>query len=901
MDIDVKNFPEILCGPILRRVELQRVSVFIATKQNHTLELELYKGYRKATDNLKREHISSQHEMERLGKHLYVSVITLELSQSNLLDPETIYSYNIFFDAQKSSSNPGISVRDISTKSLYENLLIKNGESGNNGHCPLGFKKNYLPSFSTPPNDITNLNLFHGSCRKPHGEGPDMLAAIDDYLESNYTEPTKRPHMMLMTGDQIYADDVEPTLLKILHDTANALLGWTEEFSGCVTPTPDWFKELEGTFFNDIGNFNGIGNEISEKQIKNYRAAEVKILSEKVQEKIELAKIKWGGTNKTSPFEMSSTDSIITYLNSNDFLPLFASGEDEEVNKAKRKLLFIKKIVVATRKLCSAIRSDQRWDEYFRHIDYTNDSIPTLTLANRISPPQREKDLKELCRLTSDHMSAHLMFLGEFYMMYLFTWSDALWPRNLTNLDIDENIRTFFDTLPKVRRVMANVPIMMMFDDHEVTDDWNIHEKWVERVNSSPMGPQFLRNALCAYAVFQDWGNQPDDYAEGMNGREILKALTVSVSENNIVSSPAIHSTKNRHIDRLFGVGTVFKRVQWEFSGDKPDDIAFVKSEDARKQWDWEYSGNGTFKIITLDTRTQRGYSPWNTAILIRPEELYRQLEGRLQADQVNIVVSPAPVMGVPLVEESLQPLFRIKDQLINMSHGRKTTFLALRYNSWLASVESQDFESWLANEAGFNAISKSLTGEGRQTILLSGDVHYAYSNKMELKKDNGEGTVFQLMQFCSSSMKHQDFKTKELGYSGWIATRRPAVIDILTLLFMQAAVVEARDLGFDLNSIPKKFINNKYKIHFLRDRRNLDEIIRKTNEANGKSPPVTRNDMVEAGIAVTSLRSEIVGHNNVARLNFTKSGTKHLKVAQHLYWSPIKDWLIETIHKDQD
>ena len=44
-----------------------------------------------------------------------------------------------------------------------------------------------------------------------------------------------------------------------------------------------------------------------------------------------------------------------------------------------------------------------------------------------------------------------------------------------TSWDEDlENVELFKAVLPQVRRVLANVPSLMIFDDHEITDDWNI-------------------------------------------------------------------------------------------------------------------------------------------------------------------------------------------------------------------------------------------------------------------------------------------------------------------------------------------------------------------------------------------------------------------------------------------
>src|SRR5947207_314344 len=63
--------------------------------------------------------------------------------------------------------------------------------------------------------------------------------------------------------------------------------------------------------------------------------------------------------------------------------------------------------------------------------------------------------------------------------------------------------------LPAVRRVLANVPAYMIFDDHDVTDDWNLTARWRDRVHASPAGRRIIANALAAYWAFQGWGNDP--------------------------------------------------------------------------------------------------------------------------------------------------------------------------------------------------------------------------------------------------------------------------------------------------------------------------------------------------------------------------------------------------------
>ena len=66
------------------------------------------------------------------------------------------------------------------------------------------------------------------------------------------------------------------------------------------------------------------------------------------------------------------------------------------------------------------------------------------------------------------------------------------------------------------------MPTYMMFDDHDVTDDWNLNPMWLDRVYTTPLGVTILRNALVTYAVFQDWGNDPLKYENPLDDKNKL-------------------------------------------------------------------------------------------------------------------------------------------------------------------------------------------------------------------------------------------------------------------------------------------------------------------------------------------------------------------------------------------
>lgn len=67
----------------------------------------------------------------------------------------------------------------------------------------------------------------------------------------------------------------------------------------------------------------------------------------------------------------------------------------------------------------------------------------------------------------------------------------------------------FLDSQADIRKVLANMPTYMSFDDHDITDDWNLNRSWYDRVRSSVSGTRVIAHALTAAWAFQAWGNEP--------------------------------------------------------------------------------------------------------------------------------------------------------------------------------------------------------------------------------------------------------------------------------------------------------------------------------------------------------------------------------------------------------
>ena len=216
----------------------------------------------------------------------------------------------------------------------------------------------------------------------------------------------------------------------------------------------------------------------------------------------------------------------------------------------------------------------------------------------------------------------HLMALDEFFACYLLTWSSTVWKlvadeveshiNNLVNkaelAQADwQNLKGFISTLPQFESVLANTPSVMIFDDHDVTDDWNLSADWEHHIYGHDTTRLMIRDALLSYSIFQGWGNSP-------------KRMEPVIEQ--------IQEAQNFACDSL-------TELLLEFGH-------------------WHYEVETTPRIVVLDTRTHRWRSedslknPSGLMDWERLEHLEKQL---FKANNSILLVSAAPVFGVKSIE----------------------------------------------------------------------------------------------------------------------------------------------------------------------------------------------------------------------------------------------------------
>lgn len=345
----------------------------------------------------------------------------------------------------------------------------------------------------------------------------------------------------------------------------------------------------------------------------------------------------------------------------------------------------------------------------------------------------------------------HLWTYAEFMAMYLLAWSPVLWPQALPQFptgpphippDIDPgvskvawdgdlaNVELFRTVLPDVRRVLANVPSLMMFDDHEITDDWNIDHAWVNGVYTKPAGRRAATNGLIAYALCQHWGNNPAAFATaGATERRVLDAVSAAVSASPS-RSPADNCAPLLGIPAAALPPAPPAQVLRDLTA--PGAIRYDLTIGPAEGW--------PVRIVLLDERTVREYPREDgRGARISRAALAVQLPPPPSPVPLTIVVAPAPILGTELVENVIQPLFGVL-----LPGGARFT----------------DSESWSATRANHQDLLARLAAH-HPVVVLSGDVHYGFTTR--LTRTEG-GATTRVAQLTASAAKNVEIKNAAIS-----------------------------------------------------------------------------------------------------------------------------------------
>ena len=527
------KLPALLAGPMLRHCDEHQVNFFLVMDKSYELELSL------SCDGHEIEHVVCTTDNGLLQTFVMGERAVAHFMTANVSTPLMVnqrYDYQIKFSDEQGktfdlSSYPELNYRDTPLNFVIKNKLNK---------------------------------VLHGSCRKPHFPGEDGLLRVDQAIENSLEDAEQRPALLMMSGDQVYCDDVCGATLNAIHQVI-AMLGLYDE--------------------------------------------------------------QWQ----------------------------LAGNEGHEVNNSQ------------------ALREHEQ-GYYQRHLLLPHESI-NHGLINKLFGASKQPIF------TSVNAKNHLVTASEVFALYLLTWSPTLW--QLVDLNDTsrvpeqfiqhyqrelEVIKHFASGLGQVQRALAHIPTYMIFDDHDITDDWNLTRAWEEAAYQNSFSKRIIGNALLGYAVFQGWGNAPSK----------INALLQQINQNYCQGSVQ----HDELVDQLL-----------DFD-------------------EWHYHLNTSPKMVVLDTRTSRwrsesfagkpsGLMDWESLC-----EMQQELIGQPSV----ILVSAAPIYGVKLIETI---------QRIVTFFGKP---LMVDAENWMA-------HSGTANVM-LNIFRHHKTPPN--FIILSGDVHYSFVYEVE-------------------------------------------------------------------------------------------------------------------------------------------------------------------------
>jgi hypothetical protein len=716
---DLVSLPLVLAGPILRRVEPNLVSVWMALSRPASVTVTLWDGRTKtgAADPFFRSDPATSTLRVADQLHVALALLRIPAGSEKLLKPGVVYSYDV-------ALNDG-----TTTQTLASLGLLKSAPTANGGppelarpHLALGYVDDFLPSFSLPPATLDDLRIVYGSCRRAANEHPDAMPMIDDLIvdASLYEDPLKRPHQLVLGGDQIYADDLWAGHLYMLNPLANELIGTYVDDRGKRLP-------LETLTIDHVPSDDPVnhpdgwapgGTTPLQAGLMEFPAGRRRGLV--VREA-----------------QMSTTDGESHLFSFGEFAAMYVMVWSNACWPVLTAWPTAQALLAPTdkpdRPVPPGVDPPLDWDRL------------TAEDVGKKEGKERYKD----CDGLKDDELAHCNLLQR---------RKRLEDRHFVKV---KQLADFVAGLPKVRRTLANVPTYMILDDHDATDDWNLNPIWVDRVNNASLGRTILRNALASYAIFQDWGNDPvrylnerDDTGPLGDPKRMLETIAAMFPPRASADGPPAtpeQPPKNvaDALDHFFGLDL---RPQPTIDGDYEAVNPPIK---------WHFSVPGPrHLLVALDNRTRRSYvsregPPGNVSIPAQADQIPATLPAGCE---LLVVIAPLQVLGPGILDELIAPsAYRVFDAAnyskLNQPSGDKEQDLKAVGTRRMIGTDPDAIEAWAFDPLALEALLKRLAPH-RRVLLLSGDVHYSAATETSYWT-KGNPVPARIVQFTGSGFKN--------------------------------------------------------------------------------------------------------------------------------------------------
>ncbi|AHY47841.1 PhoD-like phosphatase [Rubrobacter radiotolerans] len=358
---------------------------------------------------------------------------------------------------------------------------------------------------------------------------------------------------------------------------------------------------------------------------------------------------------------------------------------------------------------------------------------------------------------------------------------------------------------PHMRWLLSTVPTAMIFDDHDVHDDWNTSEAWVEKMRRKGWWEERIVGAFMSYWVYQHLGNlSPEELRED----PVLQEARASDSPTRDVTG---------------SLRELARRADREAAGSR-----------------WSYSRDfGRTRLLVIDSRAGRVLDEGNRSML--DEEEWRWIESQADGEFDHLVLATSlPFVLAP----ALHHLEAASEALCGGAWGRRAAAVSETVR------QAVDLEHWPAFGKSFARLAKLLRsvasgersgGEGpASVVVLSGDVHHGYLAELDL----GSGSP--VYQSVSSPVRNPLGLPERLVIrAGW----SPAAERVGTFL---ARLAGAESPGFSWRRVGGRlWFSNHVSTLRLRGRTATLTVEKTVPEGEGPPElyPVLRHDLTERSL----------------------------------------------------
>jgi PhoD-like phosphatase len=250
------------------------------------------------------------------------------------------------------------------------------------------------------------------------------------------------------------------------------------------------------------------------------------------------------------------------------------------------------------------------------------------------------------------------------------------------------------------RWLLSTLPSAMIFDDHDIRDDWNTSQAWREEMEATSWWHGRIVAGLSSYWVYQHLGNL----------------------------SPA-----ERRADEIW------RRVVEHEGDDEPDLTevldAFADRVDQQPQtyrWSYAREYGDQARLVVVDSRAARVLEPSERALL-DPEEL-AWLDEHMRGDVDHLLIGTSLPF---LLARGLHHLEAAGEAMAAGAWGRRGAGVG----EWARQLV--DLEHWAAFQDSFRRVAEMAieVAAGRRgsapasVTFLSGDVHHSYVSEARLSR----------------------------------------------------------------------------------------------------------------------------------------------------------------------